>query len=124
MAQAVLNLCVSRKVFLKQQVNWNTACGAIQDLPCRSNWLSDNPIEVLNKYLSLLLGRYVTTKVILVRNKDKPWFADHDQCRRAFGLKQEAHLRWTRDGSRVNWEEFLCCQTRSNEIYARAMYQF
>ena len=33
MAQAVPNLCVSRKVFLKHQVNWNTVCGAIQDLP-------------------------------------------------------------------------------------------
>ena len=28
-AQAVPNLCVSRKVFLKHQVNWNTVCGAI-----------------------------------------------------------------------------------------------
>ena len=27
MAQAVPNLCVSRKVFLKHQVNWNTVCG-------------------------------------------------------------------------------------------------
>ena len=33
MAQAVPNLCVSRKVFLKHQINWNTVCGAIQDLP-------------------------------------------------------------------------------------------
>ena len=33
MAQAVQNLCVSRKVFLKHQVNWNTVCGAMQDLP-------------------------------------------------------------------------------------------
>ena len=30
-----------------------------------------------------------------MHNKDKPWF--DDQCRHAFGLKQEAHLRWTRD---------------------------
>ena len=29
MAQAVPNLCVSRKVFLKHQVNWNTVWGAI-----------------------------------------------------------------------------------------------
>ena len=28
MAQVVPNLCVSRKVFLKHQVNWNTVCGA------------------------------------------------------------------------------------------------
>ena len=33
MAQAVPNLCVSRKIFLKHQVNWNTACGAIRELP-------------------------------------------------------------------------------------------
>ena len=31
MAQAVPNLCVIRKVFLKHQVNWNTVCGAMQD---------------------------------------------------------------------------------------------
>ena len=44
MAQAVPNLCVSRKVFLKHQVNWNTVCGAIRELPWRNIWLSDNPI--------------------------------------------------------------------------------
>ena len=33
MAQAVQSLCVSRKVFLKHQVNWNTVCGAIWELP-------------------------------------------------------------------------------------------
>ena len=32
-AQTVPNLCVSRKVFLKHQVNWNTVCGAMRDLP-------------------------------------------------------------------------------------------
>ena len=78
MAQAVPNLRVSRKVFLKHQVNWNTVCGAIQVLPWRNIWLSDNPVEVFNGHLSLLVGRYVPTKVIRVRNKDKPWF--DDQC--------------------------------------------
>ena len=33
MAQAVSDLCVSRKVFLEHQVNWNTVSGAIQELP-------------------------------------------------------------------------------------------
>ena len=33
MAQVVSNLCVSRKVFLKHQVNWNAVFGAMQDLP-------------------------------------------------------------------------------------------
>ena len=100
MAQAVPNLCVSMKVFLLHQVNCNTVCGAIQDLPWRNIWSADNPVEVLNEHLSLLVGRYVTTKVIRVYNKEKPWF--DDQCRRAFDLKQEAHLQWTRDRSRIH----------------------
>ena len=83
-----------------RQVNWNTICGAIRELPWRNIWLSDNPVEVLNKHLSLLVGRYVPTKVIRVRNKDKPKF--NDQCRHAFGFKQETHLRWTCDRPHVN----------------------
>ena len=122
MAQAVPNLCVSRKVFLKHQVNWNTVCSAIRELPWRNIWLSDNSVEVLNEHLSLLIGRYVPTKVIRVRNKDKPWF--DDQCRHAFSLKQEADLRWPRDRSRVNWEEFVRCQVRANETYSEAKRQF
>ena len=66
MVQAVPNLSVSRKVFLQHQVNWNTVCGEIQDLPWRNIWLADNPVEVLNEHLSLLVGPYVPTKVIHV----------------------------------------------------------
>ena len=82
------------------QVNWNKVGGAIQDLPWRNIRSADNPVKVLNKHLLQLVGRFVPTKVICVRIKDKPWF--DDQCRYAFGLKQEAHLRWNRDRSRVN----------------------
>ena len=57
-----------------------------------------------------------------MRNKNKPWF--DDQCRHAFGLKQEAHLRWTRDRFRVNWEEFVHYQVRANETYSEAKRQF
>ena len=59
--QTVPNLCVSKKVFLKHQVNWNTVCGAMRDLPWRNIWSSDNPGEVLNQHLFLLVGRYVPT---------------------------------------------------------------
>ena len=111
-----------KKVFLKHQVNWNTVCGAIWELPWCNIRLSDNPVEVLNEHVALLVGRYVSTNVIRVRNKDKPLFDDH--CRHAFGFKQEAHFRWTRDRSRVNWEEFVRCQVRANEIYLETKLQF
>ena len=84
----------------------------MQDLPWHNIWSADNPLEVLNEYLLLLVGRFVPTTVIHV-HKNKPWF--DDQSRHAFGLKQEAHLRWTRDRSWVNWEEFVHCQVRANE---------
>ena len=61
-------------------------------------------------------------KVIRVRDKDKSWF--DDQCRHAFGLKEEAHLRWTRDRSWVNWEEFVRCHLRANETYSEWKCQF
>ena len=57
-----------------------------------------------------------------MRNKDEPWF--DDQCRHALGLKQEAHLRWTRDRSQANWEEFVRYQVRANESYSEAKRQF
>ena len=102
---------------LNIQVNWNTVCGAMQDLPWRDIWSADHLVEVLNEHLLLLVGRFVPTKVIRVRNKDKHWFGD--QCRHAFGLKLKAHLRWTRDRSWVNWEEFVRCQVKVNETTRR-----
>ena len=91
-AHAIPNLCVSRRELLKHQVNLGV-------LPWRRIWSADNPVERLNVDLSQLVERFVPTKVIRVRNKDKPWF--NDDCRCAFDFKQEAHLRWTRDCSRV-----------------------
>ena len=73
-------------------------------------------------HLSLLVERFVPTKVIRPCHKDKPWF--NDDCRLAFDIKQEAHLRWTRDRSRVNWDEFVQYQRSANAVYAEAMHQF
>ena len=94
----------------------------MQDLSWRNIWSTDNPVEVLNEHLLLLVGRFFKTKVNRVRNKDKPLF--YDQYRHDFGLKQEAHIRWNRDRSRVNWEEFVRCQVRANETYLKAKRQF
>ena len=73
--------------------------------------------------MSLLVGRYVPTKVIRVRIKDKPCLMIN-ACRHAFCLKQEAHIRWTHDRSRVDWKEFVTCQVRANETYSEAKCQF
>ena len=72
--------------------------------------------------MSLLVERFIPTKVIRMRNKDKPWF--NDDCMLAFDIKQGAHLRWTRDRSRVNWDKFVHYQRRANAVYTEAMRQF
>ena len=122
MAQAIPNLCVSRRVHLKHRVNRTAVCDAIGVLHWRCVWSADNPVERFNVHLSLLVERFLLIKVICVWNKDKPWF-NHD-CRRAFDLKQEANLRWTHDRSRVNWDEFVHYQRRAYAVYAEAMRQF
>ena len=91
MAQAIPNLCVGRRVVLKHRVNWSAVCDTIGELPWGSIWSTDNPVERFNVHLSLLVERFVPTKVICIRNKDKPWF--NDDCRLAFDIKQGAHLR-------------------------------
>ena len=62
MAQAIFNMCVSRRVLLKHRVNWSAVCDAIGVLPWRSIWSADNPVERLNVHLSQLVERFVPTK--------------------------------------------------------------
>ena len=45
-------------------------CGAMQDLPWHNIWSADNPVEVLNECLLLLVGHFVPTKSICMHNKD------------------------------------------------------
>ena len=56
-----------------------------------------------------------------VCKQDKPCF--DDQCSSALGLRQKAHLRWTRNRSRVYLEEFVLCQERANKTYSEAKSQ-
>ena len=98
-------VCDAIRELLIHQVNMTAVCDAIRELPWRSTWSADNHVEILNVHLSLLVERLVLTKVIRVRNKDKSWF--YDDCRRAFDVKQEAHLRWTRDRARVKMSSYI-----------------
>ena len=77
----------------------------MQDLSWHNIWSADNPVEALNEHSLLLVGRFVPTKVIRVCNKDKPW--TDDQCRHAFGLKHEAHLRWALIAIGLTWKSLL-----------------
>ena len=106
MAQADPNSFVSRKVFLKHKVKSIEILSAVQYRICLAQhlvwWHSCSGFE----RTSLHAGWTLCIRIIRVPNKDKPWF--DDQYRRAFGLlKQEAHLRWTRDRYQVTGKSLL-----------------
>ena len=103
-------------MLLKHRANWTAVCAAIVQLPCRSTWSVDNPVERLNLQLSLLVEGFVPTMVIHVHIKGKLRF--NGDSRHAFDLKLVAHHPWSRDRSQVNWDEFVHYQRRTNEVYA------
>ena len=113
MAQAALTMCVSRNVLLKSRVNWTAVCDAIRELPWRSIWRAENSVDLMNVYLSLLVERFVLTKVIRVSNKHKPWC--NDDSKRVFEIKQEAHLRWIRNRSELTG--MSCFTSRGGLMY-------
>ena len=59
---------MSRKT--SRQLEYSLWCST-ESAP-RNIWLSDNPVVVLKKHLSMLVGHFVATKVTRVCNKDKP----------------------------------------------------
>ena len=88
MAQAVPYLCVSMKIFLKHQVNLNTVCGAIRELSCITFGLLTNLLRLWTNICPCWLDVMYQPRSSVWERERKPWF--DDQCRHAFGLKQEA----------------------------------
>ena len=114
--------CVSRKVFLKHRINRNTVCGAIRDLPWHKIWLADNPVEVLCKHLSLLVGHYMyqQSSPLCVT-----WISLGLMIAAGMLLDSGRRLIFSgRDHSRVSREEFVYCQVIANETYYEAKHQF
>ena len=95
----------------------------MQDLPWRNIWSADNPVEVLNEHLLLLVGRFVPNKIIRVHNNYKPRF--DEQCRHA-NLASSRRLIFSGPviALGLTWEEFVHCQVRANETYLDAKRQF
>ena len=55
-AQTAPNFILNRQDY-ETPSQLDHSCGAIPNLPWRSIWSADNPGEVLNEHLSLLIGR-------------------------------------------------------------------
>ena len=62
---------------------------AVADLSWGDIVDDDCPVSSLNGHLLSILERFVPTKVLRLRNSDKPWF--NEECRIAFNRKQELY---------------------------------
>ena len=65
-AQSVPNICISRCVFMKHQINWDAVRTAVQRLPRYHICRSDEPVEQLHLHLSKLVKRYVPARVVRI----------------------------------------------------------
>ena len=92
-------------------------------MPWRNICSADNPVDVLNEHLSLLVGCCVSTKVIRELKNDRPWF--DNQHRRAFGLSRRHIFGGARIArSLVNLKEFIRCQVRASQTTRRPIVIF
>ena len=121
MGQAVPNYCVSIKIFLTDQVNWNTCCGAINDLNWNNIYHDDNTVDVLDICNCWMDVMYQHRPSVCATRINLSMMINAGVL---LASKQGAHLRWTRDRSRVNWEGFVCCQVRANETYSEDKHLF
>ena len=88
------------------QTFYQTICALLLTLPTINTFFT---IKIV-KYLQCKAGRERLTSLSPEREMTE------SECRRNFGLKQEAHLRRTRHRPRVNWEELRTGLTGENII--------
>ena len=113
---------VGRIVPLKSRVNWVAVRKKVSELPWQSVYRSDDPVTVLNDYLSGLLNFYVPKVTIRKRHGDMPWF--DESCRSAFKRKQTAYNSWRRSRTELNYQLFRASQRDANLVYDTAKRAF
>ena len=120
--QHVPNFCVSKTVYQKSRISWDTIRDAFSNLPWSVIIGSDQPVTLLNQHISSIIQQHVPKTTIKIRNNDEPWF--DDLCRLKFDQKQTAYLRWNRLRTQDSWQQFVDSQREANECYARAQRNF
>ena len=118
----VPDFTVSRRVHLLSRVNWETVGEAVQAIEWQSILDDGSPADRLNTTISGILSRFVPSKVIKVRSRDRPWFTE--ACRAAHNRKQAAFHRWARNHSPVNWEEYRQARNHATVVFNQAELNF
>lgn len=115
---SVPDITISRHVYLKSNVNWDSVCEDVANIHWNTIFNSNEPVDVLNNSLLGILHRRVPSKIIKSRIKDKAWF--NNDCRRAFNDKQAAYHLWRRNRTQEHWDQYVSLRSAAVRTYNTA----
>lgn len=118
----VPDITISRKVYLKSQVNWDNVCDDVTNIQWNHIIRSEDPVSSLNNSLLDILQRRVPSKLIKSRMKDKAWF--NDNCKRAYNNKQSAYHRWRRNRTQLLWGDYVHLRSVAQRVYSTAEREY
>ena len=81
-----------------------------------------NIIDALNTALVDIINHTILSKIIRCRLRDKVWF--NDDCGIAYQEKQSAYRLWSRNKSRLLWENYARLRSHAQSIYADAQAEY
>ena len=108
----------SRRVNLMSRVNWEAVENEISAIEWSLITDHPSPADKFNDVVGRIITRFVPSKIIKFRSKDRPWF-DND-CRIAFHRKQTAFHRWSRQRSPEHWELYRQARNFATITFNRA----
>ena len=94
----------TKRIHLMSRVNWESVSNAVSSIDWKPIFDDHSPADKLNEIVGGIISRFIPTKSIKIRSKDRPWFTE--ECRAAFNRKQTAFRRWTRRRTPENWEVY------------------
>ena len=119
---SIPNVQFTRKVLLKSRIDWDRVTSDIRSIVWSDIYNSPDPIVQLNNILVTIINRRVPTKIIKSRLKDKAWF--NSDCVKAFNDKQSAYRLWTRDKSRLLWDNYVWYRNHAKSVFDAAQSEY
>ena len=116
------NVSLSRKVYLKSRVDWPRVNSDLLNINWSQIYNSPNPAVELNNTLGSIIDRRVPTKIIRSRPSDKAWF--NVDCINALNEKQSAYRLWTRNKSRLLWDNYVQHRRHAESVYNVARNEY
>ena len=114
----VPDFTISKRVHLMSRANWDAITAEVHSINWREIVTHASPADQFNSAVSTIISRFVPSKVIKLRSRDRPWF--NENCRAAYHRKQTAFHRWTRNRTAEHWEAYRVARNAATVIFNRA----